>query len=731
MALPFETMLGRLGSRFALNFQPREKRILYSSLGKYFDKPLPLVISFALGGAERMLPWAEGQAFEVVEQDLTPTTVIFRCRSEPLSAQVEMRWVAPFLPRDVPTSIVPVYLLQVSWQPWTRAGTQAPAGPARLTIRFTGDGANLIGGAEPLRWRDTFSLWHPWYQESAGPPESINRRQFTGEFCMRAVAPASAQSSPDAISFDLPPGAMATLILAAHQSGDVLEILSQPHWFKYRSLWPDIETVVAYARDDLSGLLERSEFFDRVLQAASLGKSAQDLIAFSLQSYLQNTWWTVGADGREWFSCWEGNCCFHSTIDVEYNLAWFYLLLWPELLAMTMDEWALHEKFGAPEEKPVAVAYELEPGAAPPTKTSWLSHDMGALLTANGQAYPHEMELEENANFILLLHALAHFTGDESLFGRHWPMVERLCEYIIAADTTGNGVPNLGVANTIDDASAAVQYSREQVYLAFKCFCALHAAAATADRLGQTDAAERFREFAQRCEATLQEEAWLDDHFAVCLERSAEGLKDVWSGEPLTGELEGWDAYHIYSANGFLYLLSTGFAPPTSYDRLLMDISTATRAAMCEYGDFHSSADHSNLWVSQNLHRDLVAAYLGLDQLELAERYWCFEVYENTVGRGGAFVDTYGWNHLHYYPRGITSLGLMYALGGVRLSRLDRRLDISPVRVPCRVPLLSLADWKERRVPWLEARLEEGRVRVDVFGLGPEDKALLGRDQGA
>ena len=718
-------MLGRLGSRFSLNFQPREKCILYSSLGKYYDKPLPLVMSFELEGAQRVLPWADGEGFEVVEQDLTPTSLIFRCRSEPLGAQVEIRWTSPFLPRDVPTSLVPAYILQVAWQPWVRAGSQAAAAPARLAVRFLGDPANLVAGAESLRWRETFSLRHPWYQEAAGPPESINRQEFTGEFCMRAVAPPPAQSSPDAIAVHLPPGTTATFILAAHQAGHVLEVLGRRHQFKYCAFWPDVETVAAFARDNLNSLLDRSDFFDRVLQATSLGKSAQDLIAFSLQSYLQNTWWTTDDEGKEWFSCWEGNCCFHSTIDVEYNLAWFYLLLWPELLAMTMEEWALHEKYGAPGQEPVAVAHQLGPGAAPPAKTSWLSHDMGALLTANGQAYPHEMELEENANFILLLHALAHFSGDETLFSRHWAMVERLCEYIIAADTTGNGVPNLGVANTIDDASPAIQYSREQVYLAFKCFCALHAAAAMAMRLGKKETAERLRGFAARCEATLQEKAWLDDHFAVCLERSAEGLKDVWTGEPLTGELKGWDAYHIYSANGFLYLLATGFAPPTNYDRLRMDISTATRAAMCEYGDFHSSADHSNLWVSQNLHRDFVAAYLGLDQLELAERYWCFEVYENAVGRGGAFVDTYGWNHLHYYPRGITSLGLLYALGGVRVSRLERRLDISPVRVPCRVPLLSLADWKERRVPWLEARLEAGRVHVEVFDLAAEDHDLL------
>ncbi len=477
MAHPYETILGRLGSRFALNFQPRERRILYSALGKYYDKVLPIEMRFRLGEQERVLPWAAGEGFELVEQEITATSLVLRCRSEAVGAQVEARFVAPFLPRDVPTSIVPAFIVQVRWEPWVRHGQERPAAAARLSLRFTGDPAALTPGAEPLRWQDSFSLSHPWYQESAGPEESINRRVFTGEFCMRAVAAEPVQSDSAALLLDLPPGATATLALSGHCGEQVLDVLGAAHRFRYAALWPDVETVAAYVRDDLPGLLDRSEFLDRVLSGASLGKSAADLIAFSLQSYLQNTWWTSDDDGHEWFSCWEGNCCFHSTIDVEYNLAWFYLLLWPELLEMTMDEWARHEKFGLPEQEPVAAAHELAAGAPPPAETSWLSHDMGALLTANGQAYPHEMELEENCNFVLLLHALAHFTGDEGLMRRHWAMAKRLCRYMMAADTTGNGVANLGVANTIDDASAAVQYSREQVYLAFKTFCAMHAAA--------------------------------------------------------------------------------------------------------------------------------------------------------------------------------------------------------------------------------------------------------------
>jgi hypothetical protein len=144
------------------------------------------------------------------------------------------------------------------------------------------------------------------------------------------------------------------------------------------------------------------------------------------------------------------------------------------------------------------------------------------------------------------------------------------------------------------------------------------------------------------------------------------------------------------------------------------DVVSATRRALIEYGCTHSSADTSNLWVSQNLWRDFVAAYLGVDQLDMAARYWAFQLYENTVGRGGAFIDTYGWNTLNFYPRGVTSIGLLAAAAGLSVDRVSRRVALNPVRAPLRVPLLPLADWEAGAVPWLEVTLTDGELRARV-----------------
>jgi xylan 1,4-beta-xylosidase len=209
--------------------------------------------------------------------------------------------------------------------------------------------------------------------------------------------------------------------------------------------------------------------------------------------------------------------------------------------------------------------------------------------------------------------------------------------------------------------------------------------------------------------------AWLDDHFAVCLDRTTKGLINPWTKQPLPeGELEGWNAYSLYTSNGLLYLLATATPLPAGLDleRFRLDLVNSRRESLIEYGCTHSSADLSNIWVSQNLHRDFSGAYLGVDPGGMLERYWAFEQFENSVGRGGCFVDTYGANHLHYYPRGITSLGIFPALAGMRLDKVAGVQEFKPVRAPLRLPLLNLCDWAKEKPVFLEVDMPGATTRI-------------------
>ncbi len=724
-----ETILGCFGSRFSLHFLPRQHQVRMSPLGKHYDLPWQLSLGFKVGEAVRLLPFAgettrndPAQVFPEIEMELTATSLTFRARDRQLNLGATFKFTAPFYPQDESVSLAPFFYLDVTLDRVSQAGAVeflAGLSPADKAIQVEIEKADLPGanlpnlpyaGVVKARYSEVAGHWGP-----SQPPDQLSRQIFDGPLALALyswspeVTP-SAELGENSLTLGakgaLKSGSSFGLLLATYLDGPVLEIKEQPYHFKYTQLWPDLAGVCQYAVQQAQNIKAKTARFDDTLLGSSLGKSKTDFIAFTFQSYLANTWWAVPPTGpnplaKDWFSVWEGNCVFHSTVDVEYNLAWIYLLLWPELLEKTLEQWR-------------GYLHQDERGV-------WLSHDVGGLLGANRQVYGHHMEVEENCNFVLLVYALWRWGGRAEVRQANREVVAKLTRFVLDSDTTGNGWPNRGTANTIDDASPAVQFGREQTYLAVKALSACFAA------LKLLEDAQEYTELRQACQShiarinqTLDQQAWLGDHYAVTLDRTTEGLTDPWSGRPLPpGELVGWNAYSLYTSNGLLYLLATdptagANLPPGDYARYRQDLKASLNHSLTEYGCTHSSTDQSNIWVSQNLHRDLIAGYLGEDLGDLTERYWAFEQFENSQGRGGCFVDTYGNNHLHYYPRGITSLGLLNALAGMRLDRVAGKLLLNPVRVPLRVPLLALADWGTGRIPWANFRLEGGQVALEL-----------------
>ena len=108
----------------------------------------------------------------------------------------------------------------------------------------------------------------------------------------------------------------------------------------------------------------------------------------------------------------------------------------------------------------------------------------------------------------------------------------------------------------------------------------------------------------------------------------------------------------------------------------------------------------------------------------MANRYWDFLKFENTRPEGRCFIDTYISNNLCYYPRGITSLGILMAALAMRLDRVAGELRFSPVRVPCRMPLTALADWDNEHIPWADCVIENGQVVIRVHGDLPDGVEL-------
>ena len=747
----FETSIGKFGSRVAFNPRPRSRTWWQGALGNadyavaYFEKdarrwadgPYQMVFGTEYaGGAEGTqpavayaLPFTEDlPSFPQVRQSLTPTTVTYACRAPDLPYEVVFTFVAPFYPRDLKLSTAPYIRLDA-----TVRDTSGRGSAGRLYVgqgvrtgesveRLEADG--LVGAVHRLAQfgKDTQQVWAAAVGEDLRPlsGEVERHREVPGEQAKeltrdadgRLIVPVVQWQPIEGVAWDfrLPPGGSAqrTFVYVGWCEAPVLQTPDRELGFKYPEFFKTPVEVVQYALADREAIDRRTRLFEQtILGLQGFPPEFADLFSLAFQSWVMNTWY-VHDDRGDWFSVWEGCCKFHSTVDVEYNIMPFYLQYWPELAWLTLDEWARHENDGV------------------------MPHDMGMGFDIGRMQYPHPMEVEEATNYVLLLAAYWRATGDLESVKRHLALVDRLMDHVAQCDTDQDGFPERGTANTVDQGSTAIQHGPKQVYLGVKALSAWEAGAALAQAAGEAKLAQKHAARAHLAATTLKEKAWLDGHYVVALKPEAqpEAPPDRYGGdnEALAGyhggmggpptdrgwampgagysyaqePVTGWDGCSIYSANGLLYPLAYGLPVGADLDRMRADLLAATDETLKRFGSPHTDRE-GNTWISQNLWRDMVAAYLGLDMLDNVGRYWAFEVDQNRYRRG-CFTDVYnygsGSTSLDYYPRGLALAGLIPAAAGLRTDRVEGTLSFAPVRAPLRIPLTAFADWENERVPW-------------------------------
>ena len=716
--------IARLGSRFTLLFEPYHRRVMHSALGRFLDQPLDLQVGLEEpDGTQRVLPLSQhGELLHNCEQFERVNSITFRGYSEKYRLRFEFNVHSVFYPQDERLCIMPAFYLEMRVNPVDRVRWHEPAGPTpdkvKLFIRLSRPDTQIT--TRPADDGEAARIELAYDAPLDGASRRVGSETDLGP---RAVRERIVSLNPDCTHLDdgrglaceLPvtetgSGIKWRLVWAAHVADPVLQLrkggarVDAP--FRYTSHWASLDEVLEEAIETRDDRLAHSRRFEKLLEQAPLEPSQRHLLHQGFQNWLSNTFWCAlpgqEADEPGWFSVWEGSCRYHSTIDVEYNVALVYLTLWPRLLAVQFAQWAEH-----------AVAHEASGGR-------FLCHDMGQGVRVLGQAYPHHMEVEENANYLLLLQAYTRWTADRVPADEQRQLIADLARYLLWSDVDGSGFPSAGVANTIDDAAAATQFSPKQTYLAIKRITALRAAADLLTITGD----EALAELARQCASTAEKdapkvdrEAWLGDHYAVCTERSAQGVVDAWTGKPLPYEtMPGWDAYSIYAGNGLL--LPTMVGQPQLLDdaRLKKDLVSALRETLSRYGCGHTSAECDNVWVSQNLWRDHLARYLLLREGLPADYYWDMQVMANTHAQSLGFVDTYINNNLCHYPRGVVAMG--YLLSGPRLI-IDRLaaggtyITVEPDRDrPQRWPLLPLADWKAGKIPVCVVD-EQGEVTIE------------------
>ncbi len=695
----------RLGSRFSLLFEPYKRRVMHSALGRFLDRPLDLMVGLIEpDGTRRTLPFSDqGQTLRSPEQFERFNSITFRGHSERYRLRFELNVHSVFYPQNERICLLPAFYLEMRVSPsrairWSRVAGPTPE-KVKLFLRL-GRAQTQISASAQTNGRIDLAYQCPTEPtldaDAPGKGPTVAARERIVSLNPGCVVDETGRG----LELELPvtetgSGVKWRLVWAAHVSEPVLRVgaTGEPTRgarLRYNRYWPSLESVTAEAIEHRDDYLARSRLLEKIFEQAPLEQTQRHLIDQSFGAYLANTYW-CDVEGQPdtsegWFSVWEGSCFFHSTVDVEYNVCLFYLSLWPKLLAMQLDQWTHHVK----------------PHAG--SGGGILSHDMGAGAAATGQAYPHDMPVEENANYLLMMQAYVRWTGDLATVKRNLQCIGSLTRYLVWSDRDESGFPSEGTANTIDDALPAVQFSRKQTYLAVKRLAALRAAADMLDRCGHSEEARRYERIVDQACERVDREAWLGDHYAVCVDRSAAGVVDAWTGEQLPQqEIVGWDAYSIYTGNGLLLPLLCGQPPMLDPDRLVQDAHNAIRETKSPYGCGHTSVEPENVWVSQNIWRDILMRYLGQVGHGSTSRYWDLQVMNNTHAESSGFIDTYVTNNLCFYPRGIVSLGYLLSRARLVIDRLSPggvRVSIDPDRHWAqRWPLLPLADWKAGKVP--------------------------------
>lgn len=699
--------IARLGSRFNLLFEPYRQRVLHSALGRFLDQPLDLMVGLVdPDGQTRVLPFTtDGVPLIGVEQHARLNSITFRGFSETCGLRFEFNVHSVFYPQVERLCILPAIYLEMRINPvanvrWYRQTHETPD-KVKLVLRLRRPDTRITTSNDghariDLSYRNTLTPHHVFEQATGKGDEP------TCAVAERIVSlNDGCEVLPDGngLSLELPITAQGSgikwrLVWAAHVGEPMLKVRhmgqERDAVLHYNSNWSSLDQVIDEAVQTRDERLALSRRFERLIDQAPLDTAQRHLFNQTFQSWLSNTFWCdvklEEGKTRTWFSAWDGTRFDHAVLGVEYNVSLLYLSLWPDLLRMQFPQWAEHEQ-----------SHEASGGAV-------LVRDLGHGYRAVGQGDDRDPQLEENCNFLLLLQAYTHWTGDKEVIENLAALVERMSRYIAWTDRDKSGFPSQGMVNTFSDALPAMSLARKQTYLAVKRMAALRSAAEMLDLVGRRQESRKLEAIVDGDVAKVEKAAWLGDHYAVCVDHSAAGLTDTRTGKPLAyEELPGWDAYSIHTVNALLLPTLIGQPPLMNLDRVHKDIIAAARENESRYGCGHTSADAENVWVSQNLWRDTLARYLKLTGPISAQQYWDLQVLNNTHAQSHGYIDTYINNFLAFYPRGVTAIG--YLLAGPRLvvDRLapgGQLITVDPDRQgPRRWPLLALADWKIGRIP--------------------------------
>ena len=295
-------------------------------------------------------------------------------------------------------------------------------------------------------------------------------------------------------------------ILLGYDDEFAVEYFRQPlrAWWR-RNPGANINQALDQADQDYSTIIQRCINFDESLTEAAnqVGNEAYArLLGLVYRQAVAAHKLVASPDGRPFFLSKENNSngCI-CTVDVTYPSAPLFLLYNPILLKGMLDpifDYCRSDQWHFP----------------------FAAHDLGTYPLANGQVYggnriEDQMPVEECGNMIILAMAVVEVEQDSGYARRHWDMITRWAEYLLA-----HGLDPENQLCTDDFAG----HFAHNVNLSVKAIIALGCFGKMAGLLGENELSAQYLETSRRFAKEWARMADDGDHFRLAFDQP-----DTWS----------------------------------------------------------------------------------------------------------------------------------------------------------------------------------------------------------
>ena len=273
----------------------------------------------------------------------------------------------------------------------------------------------------------------------------------------------------------------------------------RPYW---RRNGDDAAALLKKSVAEYESLKRRCEAFDAELMADLRkcgGEKYARLCALAYRQIVAGTKVVADENGQPLLFTKENtsNGCI-GTVDVIYPLAPFCLLFSPSLTkAMLVPP--------------------LDYAGSPRWKFPFAPHDLGTYPLANGQVYgggerteDDQMPVEESANLIILVAALAEREANADFATHYWPVLAKWADYLKARGFD----PERQLCT--DDFAGHLAHN---LNLSAKAIVALGAYGKLCEMRGQTEQAKEFNDLARQFAARWAKEADDGDHFRLAFDQ--------------------------------------------------------------------------------------------------------------------------------------------------------------------------------------------------------------------